>query len=261
MAAISTRSPTCWPTSSRSSAMTGAATGAVPAPPGWRDDVAGGAGRRRGWAVGGARDRSRGGLRHEQRRELRAVSAGPSSRIGARRDPARAGVVRPGRRLRRGASPGAGAGPGGDGRPAGRPPRWSASGATWPATTAGTGWRPRFVSACAPPPARCSRSSSGPTSCTCPTSETLAALAAPVRLLVSEDGLPFFAEITGRLGQRLGVDVATTPGTHAAYHDHPHELAETRPPIPSRGQRGEKLARLPVPRRTACEEIGTLLTR
>ena len=45
-----------------------------------------------------------------------------------------------------------------------------------------------------------------------PDEETLAALSAPVSLLVSEDGLPFFAEIAGRLGKRLGVDVATTPG-------------------------------------------------
>jgi pimeloyl-ACP methyl ester carboxylesterase len=58
-----------------------------------------------------------------------------------------------------------------------------------------------------------------------PGDEALAAIA-PVFLLVSENGLPFSAEITGRLGQRLGVAVATTPGTHAAYHDHPRELAD-----------------------------------
>ena len=34
-------------------------------------------------------------------------------------------------------------------------------------------------------------SSSGPTSCTCPATQALAALSAPVRLLVSEDSLPF----------------------------------------------------------------------
>jgi hypothetical protein len=59
----------------------------------------------------------------------------------------------------------------------------------------------------------------------------LAALSAPVSLLVSEDGLPFSPEITGRLGKRLGVEVATTPGTHAAYHDHPYELAEAVRPF------------------------------
>jgi pimeloyl-ACP methyl ester carboxylesterase len=47
-----------------------------------------------------------------------------------------------------------------------------------------------------------------------------------VLLLVSEDSLPFFAEIAARFGQRLGVDVATAPGTHATYHEHPRELAD-----------------------------------
>ncbi len=38
-------------------------------------------------------------------------------------------------------------------------------------------------------------------------------------------------EITHRLGELLGVEVATTPGTHGAYHDHPHELAEAVRPF------------------------------
>jgi pimeloyl-ACP methyl ester carboxylesterase len=59
-----------------------------------------------------------------------------------------------------------------------------------------------------------------------PDDETLAAISVPVRLLVSENGLPFFAEIAGRFGQRLGVDLATAPGTHATYHEHPDELVE-----------------------------------
>ena len=59
-----------------------------------------------------------------------------------------------------------------------------------------------------------------------PSEQKLSALSAPVRLLISDDGLPFSPEITGRLGQLLGVDVSSTPGTHAAYHDHPRELAE-----------------------------------
>jgi pimeloyl-ACP methyl ester carboxylesterase len=63
-----------------------------------------------------------------------------------------------------------------------------------------------------------------------PDDDTLAAIAVPVRLLVSEDSLPFFAEIARRFAKRLGVDVATSPGTHATYHEHSHELAElTRP--------------------------------
>jgi pimeloyl-ACP methyl ester carboxylesterase len=64
-----------------------------------------------------------------------------------------------------------------------------------------------------------------------PDEETLASLAAPVRLLVSEDSLPFFAQIAGRLGERLGVEVATTPGRHDAYHEYPSEFAEALRPF------------------------------
>ena len=64
-----------------------------------------------------------------------------------------------------------------------------------------------------------------------PDEQTLTSLSAPVSLLVSEDGLPFFAEIAARLGERLGVDVATTPGRHDAYHDHPSEFAEAMRPF------------------------------
>jgi pimeloyl-ACP methyl ester carboxylesterase len=59
-----------------------------------------------------------------------------------------------------------------------------------------------------------------------PGDEALAALSAPVRLLVSEDSLSVLAEVASRLGERLGVDVTTTPGTHATYHEHTQELAE-----------------------------------
>jgi len=52
-----------------------------------------------------------------------------------------------------------------------------------------------------------------------------------VRLLVSEDGLPFFAEIAARLGERLGIDLATTPGRHDAYHQYPRVLAEAVRPF------------------------------
>jgi pimeloyl-ACP methyl ester carboxylesterase len=59
-----------------------------------------------------------------------------------------------------------------------------------------------------------------------PDDETLAAVAPRVRLLVSADGLAPYTEAARRLGQRLGRDVETTPGTHAAYHDHPIEFAQ-----------------------------------
>jgi pimeloyl-ACP methyl ester carboxylesterase len=59
-----------------------------------------------------------------------------------------------------------------------------------------------------------------------PDHETLAAIAPRVRLLVSADGLPPYTEAARRLGQRLSQDVQITPGTHAAYHDHPIEFAQ-----------------------------------
>jgi pimeloyl-ACP methyl ester carboxylesterase len=67
-----------------------------------------------------------------------------------------------------------------------------------------------------------------------PDDETLAANAAPVLVLVSEGSLPVYAQAAGRLAQRLGVEVASTPGTHTAYNDHPHELARTVRPFPLR---------------------------
>jgi pimeloyl-ACP methyl ester carboxylesterase len=59
-----------------------------------------------------------------------------------------------------------------------------------------------------------------------PDDDTLGAISVPVRMLVSEDGLPVFAEIAQRFAKRIGADVTTAPGTHATYHEHPHELAE-----------------------------------
>jgi pimeloyl-ACP methyl ester carboxylesterase len=64
-----------------------------------------------------------------------------------------------------------------------------------------------------------------------PDDETLGAVAAPVGLLVGEDGLPVFAEIARRLGERLGVEVASTPGGHDAYHEYPDELAAALRPF------------------------------
>jgi pimeloyl-ACP methyl ester carboxylesterase len=64
-----------------------------------------------------------------------------------------------------------------------------------------------------------------------PDDKTLAAIAAPVRLLVSEDTLPVLAEVTDRFGERLGVDVATTPGRHDAYGEYPDEFAAAVRPL------------------------------
>jgi pimeloyl-ACP methyl ester carboxylesterase len=64
-----------------------------------------------------------------------------------------------------------------------------------------------------------------------PDDATLAAITTPVRLLVSADSHPVFAEVAARLGERLGVEVARTPGRHAAYHDYPDQLAESIRPF------------------------------
>jgi pimeloyl-ACP methyl ester carboxylesterase len=64
-----------------------------------------------------------------------------------------------------------------------------------------------------------------------PDNETLAAIRTPVRLLLSEQSLPFYNEIANRLRERLGWDLATTPGGHGAYHDRPADLAETIRPF------------------------------
>lgn len=58
-----------------------------------------------------------------------------------------------------------------------------------------------------------------------PDDEKLRGVAERLRLLVSADGLAVNSEVAARLGEHLGLDVQTTTGTHAAYHDHPQELA------------------------------------
>jgi pimeloyl-ACP methyl ester carboxylesterase len=60
-----------------------------------------------------------------------------------------------------------------------------------------------------------------------PDDATLAAIAIPVQVLLSEQSHWFIAEVDEWLASRLGVEVSLTPGTHTPYHDHPHELAKT----------------------------------
>lgn len=60
-----------------------------------------------------------------------------------------------------------------------------------------------------------------------PDDATLAAVARPVQVLVSEQSLPVIAELSEWLALRLGVEVTRTAGTHTPYHDRPDELAET----------------------------------
>ena len=60
-----------------------------------------------------------------------------------------------------------------------------------------------------------------------PDDATLEAIAIPVQVLVSEECLPFMAEVGEWLVARLGGQVARTPGTHTPYQDHPRDLART----------------------------------
>jgi pimeloyl-ACP methyl ester carboxylesterase len=64
-----------------------------------------------------------------------------------------------------------------------------------------------------------------------PDEQTLASITIPIKLLVSEQSHAFFAEAAARLAERLGVEVARTPGTHFPYLDHPQELAQTVRPF------------------------------
>jgi pimeloyl-ACP methyl ester carboxylesterase len=75
-----------------------------------------------------------------------------------------------------------------------------------------------------------------------PDDATLAAIAVPVQVLVSDDSLAFIAEVAEWLASRLGVEVSSTPGTHTPYKDQPRALAETirsflgwagMPPVPA----------------------------
>jgi pimeloyl-ACP methyl ester carboxylesterase len=64
-----------------------------------------------------------------------------------------------------------------------------------------------------------------------PDDEALAAIVAPVLVLVSDDSHAVYAQAAGRLAERLGVEITRTPGTHTAYHDHPEDLARTLRPF------------------------------
>ena len=60
-----------------------------------------------------------------------------------------------------------------------------------------------------------------------PDDATLAAIAVPVEVLLSEESPAFIGEVADWLASRLGVEVSSTPGTHTPYQDHPRELAAT----------------------------------
>lgn len=64
-----------------------------------------------------------------------------------------------------------------------------------------------------------------------PDAEAVASIAAPLMLVIGDDGLAFAAQTAQRLAKRLGAEVVRSPGTHFAYVDHPRELAETVRPF------------------------------
>jgi pimeloyl-ACP methyl ester carboxylesterase len=110
-------------------------------------------------------------------------------------------------------------------RPGGRPPRWERF---WAYMTGEAGWN-----RLAPALRERLRATAGTLFAVelgtyelyLPDEQALAAIVAPVRLLVSEEGLPVHAEVARRFSERLGVDVAITPGSHDPYHEYPDELA------------------------------------
>jgi pimeloyl-ACP methyl ester carboxylesterase len=70
-----------------------------------------------------------------------------------------------------------------------------------------------------------------------PSAEALAAVTAPVQLLVSEHGRASLHAPAGQLAERVGVPLTRVPGTHTPYWDHPRELADALrpflvPPVP-----------------------------
>jgi pimeloyl-ACP methyl ester carboxylesterase len=65
----------------------------------------------------------------------------------------------------------------------------------------------------------------------CPAEEAMAAVTAPVALLVGGESLGFIGEMAEWLAPRLKVPVGTAPGGHAAYFDRAPELAEALRPI------------------------------
>ena len=64
-----------------------------------------------------------------------------------------------------------------------------------------------------------------------PNDQALAAITAPMRLLVGDGTLPFFTEIADRFGKRQMIEIATTPGGHDAYNEHPGEYADAVRPF------------------------------
>jgi hypothetical protein len=72
-----------------------------------------------------------------------------------------------------------------------------------------------------------------------PDDKTLAAITVPVRVLVSEHGRRPSHQAAGRLAERLGVDVTSTPGTPHPAPRPPARAGPDHAAVPSPGQRGQ----------------------
>jgi pimeloyl-ACP methyl ester carboxylesterase len=64
-----------------------------------------------------------------------------------------------------------------------------------------------------------------------PPDDVLAAIPVPVAVMAGESTNPAFVQASRRLAERLGVEVLSVAGAHAAYHDRPHELARAMRPF------------------------------
>src|SRR3712207_9176643 len=54
----------------------------------------------------------------------------------------------------------------------------------------------------------------------------LAAIEAPVRVMVGTESAPFFAEVARWLADRMNVELEELPGGHTPYFDRPQQMAE-----------------------------------
>jgi pimeloyl-ACP methyl ester carboxylesterase len=64
-----------------------------------------------------------------------------------------------------------------------------------------------------------------------PDEATLAAIEVPVRVMVSTDSAPVFAETSQWLADRLSVELEKLPGGHTCYFDRPEVMAQTLRPL------------------------------
>jgi hypothetical protein len=59
-----------------------------------------------------------------------------------------------------------------------------------------------------------------------PTIEQLADIAVPVGLIVADDTLPFYKQLSRWLAEQLGIEPVRVSGRHGFYYYRPHDLAD-----------------------------------